>query len=59
MSDRLPYDIARCGITPTNKDCPLAGKCLRRLDPGREKNQTFSAFPGGEDCHGYWPKGEM
>lgn len=49
----LPYDIARC---PTD-GCPLAATC-RRKEPGREGYQVYSMFPGGFDCHGYWPAGE-
>ena len=51
----LPYDIARCVVTPGNRNCPLANKCLRRIDKGQPTWQIFSAFPGGEDCHGFWP----
>lgn len=50
----LSYDIARCGITPGNSDCPLAHRCLRRIDKGHPTRQLFSAFPGGEKCHGFW-----
>ena len=42
----LPYDYARCG-TP----CAIAARC-RRTTPGRDGYQSFSNFPGGDDCHG-------
>lgn len=47
----LPHDIARCATD----DCPLAAKC-RRKEPGHPTHQWYSTFPGGDDCHGYWPK---
>ena len=42
----LPFDYARC-MTP----CALATRC-RRTTPGRDGYQTYSDFPGGDDCHG-------
>jgi hypothetical protein len=50
---RLPYDYARCMETDANADCPLAARCLRRIDPGRGDDQSYTAFPGGEDCYGF------
>jgi len=47
----LPYDISRC---PT-ENCPLADSC-RRKEPGHPTYQTYTLFPGGTDCYGYWPK---
>jgi hypothetical protein len=50
---RLPYDYARCMETDANSTCPLAARCLRRLDPGRGEYQAFTAFPGGGECYGF------
>lgn len=47
----LPHDMARC----ENDECPLRNKCLRYLDPGREGYQSFTDFPGGEDCDWFIP----
>ena len=41
----LPYDYARC-MTP----CELAAVC-RRTTPGRAP-QSYTQYPGGDDCHG-------
>jgi hypothetical protein len=52
---QLPYDYARC-VAPT--DCPLAHKCARQIDKGRQGGpQVFQAFSGGPECDGYiqWP----
>jgi len=49
----LPYDMSRCVTT----NCPLADRC-RRKEPGHPTYQSFTAFPGGEDCHGFWPRDE-
>lgn len=48
----LPFDYSRCGITPANEACQLATRCARRTDPGRPEYQTYTAFPGGVECHG-------
>ena len=43
----IPYDISRCATT----DCPHRAYCLRAT-PGSPKWQSFTAYPGGDDCHG-------
>lgn len=50
---RLPFDIARCGETTANAACPLGERCKRRLDPGRGEYQTYTAFPGDDNCYGF------
>jgi len=47
----LPYDVSRCGT----KGCPLAETC-RRKELGHPTYQSYTLFPGGEDCYGYWPR---
>jgi hypothetical protein len=56
---KLSYDVSRCCVTDENKDCSLASGCLRRLDEGREKYQSFTAFKGGVDCDGFIGSGEV
>lgn len=46
---QLPFDYARCA----NEECPLRSKCLRALSPGHPTYQSYAAFEGGEDCHGF------
>lgn len=50
---RPPHDFSRCLETPENTACPLAARCLRRLDPGPGKHQALKAYPGGKDCRGF------
>jgi hypothetical protein len=45
----LPYDYARCP-EPVRSQCSLP--CARK-QPGHDKYQTYSMFPGGADCHGF------
>lgn len=47
----LPYDYSRCA----NETCALRDRC-RRTEPGHPTYQSYSLFPGGEDCHAYLPK---
>mgnify|MGYP007078876448 CR=1 FL=1 len=47
----IPFDMSRCART--EEECVLAKTCLRFLDPGHPTYQSFSIFPGGEDCHAY------
>jgi len=55
VSVTLPYDYSRCG----NGKCPLRDRCKRALAPGRPGGwQTFSMFPGGDDCDGLIPAQE-
>jgi hypothetical protein len=50
MTVHLPYDYSRCA----NKTCQLRDRCKRALAPGRPGGeQTFSMFPGGEDCEAF------
>lgn len=45
----LPFDYARC-LDPLG--CPLASRCAR-THPGRPYHQSYTAYPRGEDCHGF------
>lgn len=51
----LSFDTSRCMVTTGNANCPLAHKCLRRLDAGRDRYQSLTAFRGGDDCDGFIP----
>lgn len=52
MTAWLPYDYSRCA----NLTCELHEKCLRWLSPPRPDGpQSYTAYPGGDDCHGFIP----
>ena len=46
----LPYDMTRCA----NVECELRRVC-RRTEPGHPTHQSYSMFPGGQDCRGFIP----
>ena len=46
----LPYDYTRCA-----DPCALADQC-RRTTQGHPTYQSYTKFPGGDDCHGYLPE---
>lgn len=52
----LPNDCARCA---SEHGCPLAATCRRTVAvPQGATLVIMSDFPGGTDCHGYWPEAE-
>lgn len=49
----MPFDMSRCAVAPGNAACPLAARCLRRIDKGRPTYQAYTAYRGGDDCDGF------
>lgn len=52
----LPNDCSRCPQDISNQ-CPRASTCRRTTPPrGETIYVSYTMWPGGEDCHGYWPE---